>query len=823
MKVNRRTFMQLMGLGAVAVGNPLSGCTSPEMPPPTDWPNREETWISTVCRKCPGGCGLRVRRVDGRPVKLEGNPFHPINAGTLCPKGHAQLQQLYSPDRIRQPLKRVGKGGSAGWKPIAWDEALQTVVSALRRLREAGRPERLLILGGQYRGVRDEIWTRFATAYGTPNYVRARCLVPERAPLAHQLMTGITSPIAYDLPRAGTVLSFGCNLLESWLSSVYQIRAYGHMRQERPHDRGIWIQVDPRLSVTASKADQWIPIRPGTDGALALGISHALVREGLYNRKFVERYTFGFDDWEDEEGPHSGFRTYVLRQFSLPRVSRITGVPIETIIGLARTIAGRGPTLVLGERGPLFHRNDLYTRMAIHALNGLLGSLGVPGTLLENDPVPLTPWEDPELDEVARQGRRRGRVDGAGEGIHFLADDASQNLPEHLLAKRPYPIEVCVLYRTNPLFSQPASANWAKALRSIPLVVSFSPFLDETAAGADLILPDHLDLEAWQDDVVTHLGAFSAYSVGRPAIPPLHQTRDAVEVILAMARGIGGAVAKGFDWDSVADLIRNRARGLYAAGRGSVVGDPVRGAFEQVLERQGIRTEPFKNFDGFWEALLERGAWWDAPQSRLYGPPRFQTPSKKFEFFSQTLRNRWRAAERGHRRLQPGSRRNLARALAETMGLQGRGDDLFLPHLEEGSLPASSPERELLLVTYKLMSQGRGGTANQPWSLEYLATHLPERWDSWIEINPQTARNLGILDRSEVVVESSTGRLRTRARLYGGVPPNVVAMPFGLGHERLGRWARGRGANPNRILEEVPDLARGFGLWSATPVLIRRA
>lgn len=816
MEVNRRTFMQLMGLAATAAGTTLSGCASPEMPEPTAWPAREEEWVSTLCRKCMGGCGVRVRLVDGRPVKIEGNPFHPVNAGTLCPKGHAQLQQLYSPDRLRQPLKRVRSGDKEDWKPIAWEEALQTVIDALRRLRNAGHPERLLILGGQYRGFRGDLWARFAAAYGTPNYVRARCLSPEYPALAHHLMNGATRPLAYDLSRARAVLSFGCNLLESWVSSVYQIRAYGEMRQGSPRERGgIWIQVDARLSVTASKADKWVPIRPGTDGALALGIAYALIREGMYNREFIERNAFGFEDWVDEEGPHVGFKTYVLRNFDLTRVSRITGVSIETIMGLARTVAENGPTLILGERGPIFHRNDLYTRMAIHALNGLLGSFDLPGTLLENDPVPLSAWKALEPDEAARRGLQQPRVDGVGEGLAFLADHAPDQLPERLVAKKPYPVELCFIHRSNPVFSQPAPAGWARALRAVPLVVSFSPFLDETAATADLILPDHVDLEAWQDDVVAHLGAFSSYSVGRPAVRPLHQTRDVAEVILALAKGVGGAVARGFDWKEVPELIRQRAQGLYSAGRGQVVGDSVQVAFNQILEQQGSRKETFADFDSFWKALVERGAWQDAPVSRLYGFPRFQTPSKKFEFFSQTLRARWRAAEKS-RALPEGG-------LAAALQMKGRGDQLFMPHFE-GREPGESQQKDaLILVTYKLMSQSGGTTANQPWLLESLGVHVPERWDGWIEIHPETARRLGIGPGNHVIVESSTGRLKTRARLYAGVPPDVVAMPFGLGHERLGRWARGRGANPNRVLERVVDPIHGFGTWTGTPVRVRRA
>ena len=178
------------------------------------------------------------------------------------------------------------------------------VTARLSDLRAKGLAHTLAVLGGQYRGYRDTLWSRFAQAYGTPNYIRLRCFVPERPALAHQLMQGVTTPLAYDLAETQFILSFGANLLESWIGPVHTSQAFARLRRSGDRPRGLLVQVDPRRSPTAIKADRWIPIVPGSDGILALGIANALIREGLYDERFVDQSTFGFEDWVDGAGQH---------------------------------------------------------------------------------------------------------------------------------------------------------------------------------------------------------------------------------------------------------------------------------------------------------------------------------------------------------------------------------------------------------------------------------------------------------------------------------------------------------------------------------------
>ena len=197
-------------------------------------------------------------------------------------------------------MARAGERGK--FRPIGWDEALSMVASRLSDLRAKNLSHTAVILGGQYRGYRDMLWKRFAESYGTPNYIRVRCFSPERPALAHHFMQGVTEPLGYDLAEAQFILSFGAGLLESWVGPVHNSRAFARLRRSSERPRGLLVQVDPRRSATAIKADRWISIVPGTDGVLALGIANAMIREGLYDQQFVEEHTLGFEDWVDGSG-----------------------------------------------------------------------------------------------------------------------------------------------------------------------------------------------------------------------------------------------------------------------------------------------------------------------------------------------------------------------------------------------------------------------------------------------------------------------------------------------------------------------------------------
>jgi len=330
--INRRRFLGFSaGAAAGAAAGGYGGVVLSELAASIDQPvyppRGPERHALSVCDLCPGGCGVRVRTVAGRPVKVDGNPLHPISGGRLCPRGQAALQSLYHPDRIRGPLRRVGPRGSLeSFQSATWDEALGEIALRLQLLRRQGQPEALALLRGPSRGVGARLAARFLQAFGSPNDVRLFD-GDEAAAQALQLTQGLRAVPAYDLQSAEYVLSLGGGLLEAASSPVHTMRAFGAFRQGHTGRRGKLVLAGPRLSITGASADEWIPVRPGTVGVLALGIAAVLVTEDLYDKSFVHRQAHQFDDYRNPDGSRArGLASVLVADYSLERVSAETGV-----------------------------------------------------------------------------------------------------------------------------------------------------------------------------------------------------------------------------------------------------------------------------------------------------------------------------------------------------------------------------------------------------------------------------------------------------------------------------------------------------------------
>ena len=792
MKLNRRDFLKVGGGAGVAIALG-GGFWKWSQFPPVQKPNAPgvERWVPTVCGQCTGGCGTLVRVIDGWAVNIAGNPLHPVNRGTLCPKGVAGLQGLYNPDRIRTPLKRVGARGQGRWQPVSWDEALHAVIESLKELRQKGEAHRLVVLGGRYRGLMRKLWERFLETYGSPNYIDNQ-FEWEGSPIEGIYLTqGILSQPAYDLENVRYLLSFGSGLLESHWSPVQALMGYGHFRRGRPGERGRFVQIEPRFSVTAMKADEWIPIRPGTEGILALSIAHMMIKEGLYHKEFVSNFTFGFENWRDENGKeHVGFRDYLLSEYEPQRASKETGVPIDTIIRLAREFASNPPSLAIGHRDQPFHQ------MCVAVLNGLTGSIEIPGGVLIPKKVPYRPFPPPTKDAIAKLGLSKERIDGSRGGP--MAMHRPHLFVRNVISGNPYKPKILFLYYTNPIFSNPNPDLFSKAFSEVPLIVSFSPYMDDTTQMADIVLPDHTPLERWQDDPLFLNRGCPVLGIRQPVVQPIYQTRATGDVILHLAKSLGGGIQKSLPWDDFKEVLIYGLKGVFEARRGDTFGLQFEEAWTRLLQKGGWWAPSYGNFEEFWKSLQERGGWWDPVYDFNEWERVFQTPSKKFQFYAQGLKTP-----------------------AHPSG--DKASSLF-PHWEE---PKKEGEGDkgypLRLHIFKTMALTGGRNANQPWLQGIFGPHLFERWGTWVEINPETAGRLGIVDGDSVWVESKYGRIKIKARIYKGAMPDVVSIPFGSGHRSGGRWASGLGENPYRLLQDALDPLTGQPINGTTRVKIYKA
>src|SRR5262249_17805028 len=296
--MDRRSFIKLTAVSGSAAA--LASCGNPEHQIIRFLPDEElapgvAEWRPGVCSLCSSGCGLTVRvmpaDVDttrngqrgvvrvGVAKKLEGLPAHPVNQGALCPRGQAAIQLTYHPDRIAQPLKRLGSRGEGTFEPIAWDAAIGELVSKLDALE--GNQRSLAILTGAGRSHRARLLEQFAAKFGAPPPVAYEFFADDVLRRANLLSFGREQLPTFDLAKARFVIGFGADFLGTWNSPVAQGAAYGRMRQGRPGVRGAFVQVEPRMTPTGAVADEWIPAAPGTEGVLALSLAHVIVKEKL--------------------------------------------------------------------------------------------------------------------------------------------------------------------------------------------------------------------------------------------------------------------------------------------------------------------------------------------------------------------------------------------------------------------------------------------------------------------------------------------------------------------------------------------------------------
>jgi anaerobic selenocysteine-containing dehydrogenase len=800
---NRRQFLQGLGLGLLGGG--LTGChgpvedpyalTKPDVPGAAATRRGEESIVSTACGQCPAGCGIEVRVHEGRAVSISGAEENPINSGGIGPRGLSGLQVLYDPDRITQPLLRKGSRGNPEFEPISWDDAIFKLSERLSGLREAGEPHRLGVVSGRHRGLMLGLMRRFARSYGTPNVFDGLSKHHAALVQAMQLTQGVREIPTYDWSSTRYVLSLGAGILESSCQMVYFTRSAARMRRGRDTQRAKIVQVEPSLSKTAAQADEWISIAPGTHAAFALGLAHVLVREDLHDADFITDHCFGFEDWTDENGNgRPGFREVLMRDYSPEAVARACGVEASTIERLAREISVQAPAVVAIDERATLATNGLQTALAAQTLNALLGAIDRPGGVLSSRSAPVGNWPEPELDAAAEAGLAHPRIDGAGQAGHLLAESSLESLPEALLAGKPYELDTLLLHYSNPVHSGLSPKRWREALAKVPFIASFSPFMDETVSEfADLVLPDHSYLERWEDAAPAPSTGYAVFGVRQPAVKPLHDTRHSGDVLLDLGREMGGPVGEALDWKSFRTLLFDAFKELHRLRRGTINEKKYK-SFGRELLSSGFWAEPGYDYER-WEEVL-------------------RTPSGRFEFYSQELDRALAArAERTGQSVE---------SLLAGMSLTPDAHLACLPHHEPVLWTGSPEDFPVVLEPYTPSTHAEGSGANLPLLQELRSVRGRLPWRTTADLAPETGELHGLSSGDEVEVSSPHGTVRLHVHLRPGMRPGILRVPRGGGHEALGRWAAGWGANVNELLAPVTEPLGGSPALLGTRVALRR-
>lgn len=531
-----------------------------------------DAWYSSVCQECPAHCGIVIRAFEGRAKKVEGNPDFPVNLGATCARAQAIVQGVYHPDRVPTPRKLTGSRGSGQYQELSWDQAISELTTRITEAQAAG-PGSIVMITEPLSGQSGLIVNRFASGIGA----RQVSYEPDERIVLRETMRrmfGVDRLPALDLPNARFLVSFGADFLHNWISPVQFSMGYGQFRQGRPDVRGLYYHVGPQLSGTAANADRWLPVNPGTEGLVALAMAQVMTSEGLVDSGIAGQVFGGVS----------------LEQYNPNQVAGRAGISPDQIRDLARRFATDRPSIAIGGASAAAQTNGLFNLTAIFGLNYLSGSVGGTGGLVLNPPSPF-PADVPTF----------------SSGLPYrdwatLADDMTNGN-----------IRLAMIHQANPVYGLPAASGFREALAAVPSVVNFSSFIDETAAYADLVLPDTTTPETWGIHVPDPGPGYQTVGLQQPVILPFVASRPFPEVLLNVAGKLGGSVKEGLPWTTYEEAVRAAAEELRGLNRGNVTG--------------GNPKEYVVN-------LQTQGGWWDTGnrQSAPAAPPSTVPPPSDPQF-----------------------------------------------------------------------------------------------------------------------------------------------------------------------------------------------
>lgn len=753
-------------------------------------PERGEiTKVNSICTLCEGGCGIQARLVEKkRAILIEGNPSHPVNRGGTCALGAAGLQFLYAPYRVTQPLKQTKKRGEpAGFQPISWDEALKEIGGKLSRLRSDNNAYSLAGITANRSTSMNDLWAQFFKAYGSPNLFRMPAHSDSLA-MASSLMTGRMSPPAFALERAAFVLSFGAGLLEG--SGIFS-RSQAAFSSWREEGSGKLVQIESHCSLTAAKADKWIAVAPGAEAAVAMAVAHVLVKEKAYDSDFINTSVFGFEDWTDGEGKQRmGFKSFVLSACSPEQMAESAGVDAGKIREVAKDFALHKNALVVWGSGSASHPNNVYHDMAFMALNLLKGNFKPNGLMGVQPAIPLTAMPEVQLDANAEAGLQKKRLDLARAKSTPMTGNAVYPFLAAVVEGGAYPIDMLWVHECNPAYSLFETQLFESALTKIPTLVSFSSYMDETAQMADYILPSPVASER-RDDIIGLPGApFGYYALSTPILPAPAETRHTGDVVLSLAKTLGGSVQASLSWPNFEAFLKTRVEGLAKSGKGAV-SDGVDLNPEKLTPQDSPKTN-FSGADDLWKKLVQGKCWYDSPKDPLEN---LATPSGKVELACQQLM---------------------------ASGLSSSEDRLYLPHFAPLVPSGSEKDFPLQLVAYEIQSLSHQYLPTPPFLMKTLPDTVLKGNDQFVQVHPRTLQPLGLNDGDRAILKTPQGDLTVRIHASPAARPGVVYGAHGLGRKAYDEYIKGKGVNINTITEIQLDPLTGLGTtWATRAQLVR--
>lgn len=874
-KITRRNFMKLgvasgallaVGEGLGFTGSALAGTVSLE-PGGKDFSpetGAERTAIATACWQCVTRCAAIGFVEDGRLVKMESNPNSIRTEGKMCPRGQTGVNHVYDPDRVLYPMKRVGARGSGNWQRISWDAALTEIVDHIKPLRDAGKAKQFCFHAGRMKASSDKlIKGSFLAKYGTDT-ILGHTAICEAAKWTAQELTWGKHYDNWDFDNTKFVLNFGSNVLEAHTNHIPTAQRLVRAIT----DRNVrMVTFDVRLSNTAAKSSEWIPIKPGTDGAVMLAMCNHIINSGLHDRDFLD-YVKATDNsnsllkqiqkvLSDLAAPLSPIigndlskrldslltslkleKEKALREHLAPFTAvwaeGISGVPAAKIIELAVEFATTKPACLITYRGAVAHYCGAENERVAMMLTSLTGNVDNPGGRCKGVGAS---WKAASVDGPvpAKQSLKiKDGFDGQVAYPTHHVDQLTMKMIKDGSKGRP---SVYMWYCYSPVYANGEMQENIDVMKDeglIPYSVCINPFYDESAALADLILPDATYLERWDFEDMVSPTQVAEYYIRQPLVEPLCGIKSFQDVCFELADRMGMPLFNSKNIHSMEDYVK------YACN--NTPGVP---GFDS-MKANGVWNDgsapkyfSYKKDMGSDESLMAAGytldpggtGVWFKPITPRTGPNYGDHKDDYTTYKAQKLANGINLAGFAPDKLNKSGYMELFSELMAKKNFSALPTYYPIPEHQ------SMGNGQLILTTYKVIVHTQSRNQNCKW-----VTELYHENPGWI--HPETAGALGISDGDNVKVESAVGSFETPVRVTKGVARGVIAVSHHLGHWEYGRYASGKatpdpdpseckpdaevhwwtthGVRPNWAIPNSPDPISGQQRWMDTVVTVSK-
>lgn len=820
MQVKRRDFLKtvsLLGVGSMTF-NPTIGAFAKVTKPRVRL--GEGNWMPSTCQGCTTWCPIEVFVQDGRAVKVRGNQHSSVNPGTCCPRGHLIPQQLYDPDRVKVPLKRTnplkGKGIDPQFIPITWDEALGIIADKMLELRNNNEPHKFLLLRGRYSAHADLLYSALPKIFGSPNNISHSSICAEAEKSGSYWTEGYWGYRDYDLENTKYLVLWGVDPFRSNRQVPGSMSKWNHIREH-----ATVVTIDPLLTVAASKSDEWLPVKPGEDGALASAMAHHILVQGLWFKEFVGDFngngaTAFTPNVVIDEADFTEIESYGLIKWwnielkdKTPEwAAAITGISAAKIRKIAEDMAANAPNVsVWYGPGPTMTPRGTYAGMAIYALNGLLGSVDNYGgpTRSVSASSSAIPSVTNYIDEIAAIGNSNKKIDQRGT-LRFPAMNkesgkgvVTNNVPNAMLAADPYEIKMAIGYWCNFPFSGTQPQRWYQALSQLPFFVHITTNASEMSQFADIILPAAFSVTEKLAFVKTSGNLHGEVSIQQPITTKLFDVKaDETEINYLLAKKLS---EKGFP-----NLLNYFTQEFPDPDTGQL---PTNEQEFALYATKKATAPSYQTLPGGWDEFVQKGVVTKGPYTfKTHWGGNFGTATGKFEFYSETLKEALIDHAEKHE--------TDVDTVLEVCNYEARGELGFVPHYESPLRHGTLEEYPLTFVDVKSRYNREGRSQNLPFYYQFKVLDPGDHnWEDCVKIHPSDASKYGIKDGDQVIVTSITGSITTLARIWEGVQPGTLVKTYGGGHWAYGRFASNystfteHGGNNNILLPDEYDRISG--------------